>query len=481
MITPDIVNDQFVKTKIIATVGPASQDITVLTRLIHSGVNIIRLNFSHGTHQYHQQVINTVREINHAKKTPHVCLLQDLQGPKIRIGELASPIRLETGQELVITPHTMIGTAHKVSSTYAYLTRDIAIGKKLLIDDGKITIEAVRKEGDELVTKVVHGGILHPNKGINLPTTSLSSLSLTQKDKKDLDFGLKNDVEWVALSFVRAAQDIIDLKQYIQQSGKVTKVIAKIEKPEALENIDAIIAATDAIMVARGDLGIEIAMERVPMVQKDIVEKCNQAGKPVIIATQIMESMIVNPLPTRAEVNDIANAVIDGADALMLSGETAVGKYPYEVITRMKKSILSVENTAKIYGKYPKIFSDSPIFYHESIVQAACRLSKEINAKAIVCMTKSGWAAFEVAKHRPEANIFVVVDNSHLLNTINLIWGVRGIHYSGMKSTDDTFLDIMQILVKEKHLKKGDVFISTASMPIKEKHRTNMLKINVVP
>ena len=362
MINIDIVTSQFTKTKIIATVGPVSQSREALLHLIDRGVNAIRLNFSHGTHENHQQVIDAVKQINSTKKKPHVCLLQDLQGPKIRIGKLHAPIHLAAGKALVITPHTLLGTPCKVSSTYPQLTKNVAIGDKLLIDDGKIIVQAIRKEGDELVTQVVCGGVLQSNKGINLPGTVLSSPSLTTKDKKDLEFGLKNEVEWVALSFVRDAQAIIDLKKLIQQAGKATKIIAKIEKPEALKNLDAIIAATDAVMVARGDLGIEIPMEYVPLVQKSIVAKCNQAGKPVIIATQIMESMIENPFPTRAETNDIANAVLDGADALMLSAETAVGKYPYQVIERMHQAIATVEKTAPVYENRMKVISSSPYF-----------------------------------------------------------------------------------------------------------------------
>lgn len=480
MIYPDVPLEDFNKTKIIATVGPASESREILTSLIEAGVSIIRLNFSHGTYAAHQQVIDIVKSIN-STQGGHICLLQDLQGPKIRIGEVeGGAVTLTKGQELVITPKHIVGTAERVESTYKHLAQDVAIGNNVLIDDGKLVLRAMRKEGQDLVTEVIQGGCLRPRKGINLPFTKLSTPSLTEKDEQDLQFGLQNDVDWVALSFVRSAQDVVDLKARIKKAGKSTKVIAKIEKPEALAHIDEIIAAADALMVARGDLGVEIAMQRVPMVQKSIVSQCNQAGKPVIIATQMMESMIENPSPTRAETNDIANAVIDGADALMLSGETALGKYPCQVVTEMKQTILVVEKSAAIYDRYQDVSPTSPTFYHDSLIQTVGRLSKEIQAKAIVCMTQTGWTAFELAKHRPQAAVFVFTNNRALLHSIGLIWGVRGYYYDSMVSTDHTFADIERFLVQENYLKRGDVFISTASMPIQAKQRTNMLKINVV-
>ena len=326
MITSRISASSFNKTKIIATVGPASASERMLTSLIENGVGIVRLNFSHGTHAQHQQVIDIVRTINQTQGR-HIALLQDLQGPKIRIGAVAGDaVNLMQGQKLAITTTPLVGTAEKVSTSYQHLTKDVKVGDRLLIDDGKIILQAVKKIGTDLVTEVLHGGWLRSKKGINLPFSKLSSPSLTAKDKIDLAFGLQNDVEWIALSFVQQVQDVVDLKDRIAAAGKTAKVIAKIEKPEALDNIDAIIQAADALMVARGDLGVEIAVEQVPMAQKRIVSQCNQAGKPVIIATQMMESMIESPTPTRAETNDIVNAVIDGADALMLSAETATGQ-----------------------------------------------------------------------------------------------------------------------------------------------------------
>eukprot|EP01132_Coremiostelium_polycephalum_P000194 gene194-258_t len=468
----------FNKTKIIATVGPASSSKEALTQLIGAGVGIFRLNFSHGTHAAHQQVIDHVRTINHTLGK-NVCLLQDLQGPKIRIGALQTEsIYLTNGQVFTFTPEVIVGTEKRITTTYTSLAHEVKMGEHILVDDGKIVLKALRAEGNDLVVEVVHGGQLRPNKGLNLPSTRLLTPSMTEKDREDLAFGLQQDVDWVALSFVRKPQDIIELKALIQQAGKKTKVIAKIEKPEALEHLPGIIAAADALMVARGDLGIEIAMEKVPLVQKDIVRLCHQAGKPVIIATQMMESMIENPLPTRAETNDVANAVIDGADALMLSGETAMGKYPVKVVTEMKKTILAVEQTPSIYNKYQTISPSSPTFYNDSLVRTACQLSQDIQAKAIVCLTQTGWTALELAKHRPQANIFVFTENQALLSSINLVWNVRGYYYDRMVSTDQTFADIESILVQNNYLQSGDVFISMASMPIHSKQRINVLKIN---
>lgn len=480
MITSNISPTGFNKTKIIATVGPACQSKPMLASLVESGVSIFRLNFSHGTHAQHQQVIDIVKELNQTQGT-HITLLQDLQGPKLRIGAVSGDaVKITQGAKLTITTQPLLGTAEKVSTTYQDLAKDVQIGDRVLIDDGKLVLQAVEKAGTDLITEVIHGGWLRSRKGINLPFTKLSSPALTTKDQEDLRFGLENDVEWIALSFVRGVQDVLDLKARIAAAGKTSRVVAKIEKPEALDNIDAIIQAADAVMVARGDLGVEIAMERVPLEQKHIVSKCNQAGKPVIIATQMMESMIESPIPTRAETNDIANAVIDGADAVMLSAETAMGQYPREVIQQMKKTILVVEKHAAVYNRYQSIDVHSPTFYNENVVQTACRLSQDIRAKAIVCMTQSGWVAFELAKHRPQADILFFTANRSLLNTINLVWGGRGYYYDKMVSTDDTFADIEQILMQTQYLKKGDVFISMASMPIQARLHTNMLKVNVV-
>ena len=472
-------NIHFNKTKIIATVGPASNNKDTLQELIQAGVDIFRLNFSHGTHEDHAKVIQYVRELNKELGT-HVCLLQDLQGPKIRVGEVEKGTKLKRGDIFTITTQEMIGTNTMASTVYKNLPHDVAVGDMILIDDGKIELKVKEIKGDEVVSEVIYGGKLKSRKGINLPFTKVSAPCLTGKDLADLAFGLENDVEWVALSFVREAEDLRELRKIIKDKNKTSKVIAKIEKPEAIRNIDEIIQETDAIMVARGDLGVEIFMEEVPMAQKMIVRKCNRSAKPVIIATQMMESMIENPRPTRAETNDVANAVMDGADTLMLSAETAAGMYPVEVIKSMVNTVTSVERQADVYFKHDLPDENDPLFLNNTIVLGACRLAKASKAKAIIGMTQSGYTAFKVASHRPKANIFIFTSNKPLLNTMNLIWGVRGFYYDKEVSTDDTFSDIEEILKSKGHIRNGDVFITTASMPIQERGRTNTVKLNVV-
>lgn len=467
------------KTKIVATVGPASNNKDMLRALIKEGVDVFRLNFSHGAHEDHEKVVKLVRELNEELGT-HVCLLQDLQGPKIRIQDMSPDIVLERGQEFIITTRQMVGNREMASTSYQLLPNDVKIGDSILIDDGKIELKVSEVRDVDVVTKVVYGGPLKSKKGINLPFTKVSAPSLTEKDLKDLEFGLKHDIEWIALSFVRKAHDIVVLRNIIDQRKSNAKIVAKVEKPEALSNIDEIIAATDAVMVARGDLGVEIWMEEVPMVQKMLVEKCNKASKPVIVATQMMESMIESPRPTRAETNDVANAVMDGADALMLSAETAAGKYPIEVIRSMVRTISSVEKNPHIYFNYRESDPKADSFVNDSLVLSACKLAKDVDAKAIVCMTYSGYTAFKASSHRPNTNVFVFTGNNTILNTMSLVWGARTYFYDKMASTDVTMEDVENILKRDGHVKSGDSLIVLASMPIHERNRTNTIKLNVV-
>lgn len=473
---------QFNKTKIVATVGPASSSKEKLRELIEAGVDVFRLNFSHGTHEDHLKVVKHVRALNEEMET-NVCLLQDLQGPKIRIGKMdGEGVEIVAGQQLIITEQEQVGNAERVSTTYKGMSKDVRPGERILIDDGKLELEVKECRGEEVVTVVVYGGMLKSKKGINLPFTKVSAPSMTEKDLKDVKFGIEHEVAWIALSFVRSAQDVISLRELLaQDGGSRCKVIAKIEKPEAIEDIDAIIAASDALMVARGDLGVETGMEKVPMAQKMIIRKCNQARKPVIVATQMMESMIESPRPTRAETNDVANAVMDGADALMLSAETAAGRYPIEVVESMVRTIASVERQALgIYGKVWPQSSDKVSFLSDSLVSGACALATATGAKAIISMTNSGYTAYQIAAHRPLAHIFIFTNQRPLLNTLNLIWGVRAFYYDKYVTTDDTFDDLRDILVEKGMLGKGDIFINTASMPLAARKRTNSLKISIV-
>ncbi|MEO9966888.1 MAG: pyruvate kinase [Reichenbachiella sp.] len=468
------------RAKIIATLGPASEKKEIIIQLIEAGADVFRLNFSHGTHEDHLERIQLINEINDELGT-NICTLQDLQGPKIRIGQMTDGgAEILPGQQLVISTEDILGTSEKVSTTYKPLSTDVVPGDLILVDDGKIQLKVIANGENEVTTEVVHGGELKSRKGINLPNTAISAPSLTDKDREDLEFGLVHDVQWVALSFVRNANDIHELRDIIKSKGKQTKIIAKIEKPEAVADIDEIIEATDAIMVARGDLGVEVLMEDVPMIQKRIVAKCNKLGKPVIIATQMLESMIDNPRPTRAEANDVANSILDGADTVMLSAESASGSFPVESVKAMSRCILSIEGRAHVV--FNKFWEDnmSETAKNDMLVKSACQLSKSVGAKAIIGMTKSGYTGFSLAKNRPEAAIYIFTSDKHLLKTMNLVWGIRGFYYAEQKPIDETFDEVLEILKGKGLMETGDVYINTASMPLHWQAHTNMMKLDVV-
>ncbi|EOR95893.1 Pyruvate kinase [Arcticibacter svalbardensis MN12-7] len=449
--------------------------------MIKAGVNVCRLNFSHGSQEDHKKVIAIIREINHQYKL-HVGILADLQGPKIRIGMVQDGgIKLVNGTQITLTTTEMVGNNEQIYITYTNFPKDVRAGEVILLDDGKLQMRVVDTNNkDKVICEVVHGGILTSRKGVNLPNTKVSIPSLTEDDLDNLAFALENDVEWIGLSFVRTGEDIIDLKRIINRSGKTARVIAKIEKPEAIENIDAIIAATDGVMVARGDLGVEMPMEMVPVLQKMIVKKCLAASKPVIVATQMLESMITTPRPTRAEVNDVANSVLDGADAVMLSGETSVGEFPVIVIETMSKIIKNIEETAYPYHTPKKLDATSPRFISNAVCGSAVHLSTQTQAMGIVSMTSSGYTAFEISSHRPKAVTYIFTNNVELLGTLSLLWGVRSFYYDKIDSTDKTISDVNRILKEEKLIMPGDVVINTAAMPIEKKGKTNMIRVTIV-
>lgn len=468
-------------TKIVATVGPACSDKETLSRMIKSGVNVFRLNFSHAIYDNLREVIRSVRELNASLGT-NVALLGDLQGPKIRIGEVQNNgVQLKNGDRLKLVTEKCVGTAKKIYLNYLEFPQDVEEGDQVLLDDGKIKFEVVRTNRlDEVEVVVIHGGFLSSKKGVNLPNTKVSLPSLTEKDLQDLDFILEHNLDWVALSFVRTAEDIIDLRKRIVAQGKTTHIIAKIEKPAAVDAIDAIIETSDGIMVARGDLGVEYPIEKLPLIQKLIVKKSLKASKPVIIATQMMESMISNFMPTRAEANDVANAVMDGADALMLSGETSVGQHPVQVIDYMVRIIHEVETGAQIYHRDNETPEESPTFLSDSLCYIASRAAMYVKANAIIGMTKSGYTAYKVSSYRPKAPIYIFTPDKELLNRISLIWGVRAFFYDKLSTTDETISDVLKMLKDKKLLKKGDVVVNTGSMPIKDKNRANFMKFSVV-
>jgi pyruvate kinase len=469
------------RTKIIATLGPATSTKDVLREIITEGVDVCRVNFSHGSYEDHAKVINYIREINQELGL-NTAILADLQGPKLRIGEVENNgVELIEGQEVVITTEKCIGTAKRVYITYPQFPKDVQAGELVMIDDGKIHLK-VKKTNlkDEVLAEVIHGGILSSKKGVNLPNTKISLPCLTKKDLEDLDFALEQDVEWIGLSFVRRASDILELKDIIHKQGKHARVVAKIEKPEAIEEIDDIIKNTDALMVARGDLGVEVPMENVPLIQKMLVNKCLEASIPIIIATQMMESMITNYTATRAEVNDVANSVMDGADAVMLSGETSVGKFPVRVIQTVQKILTRVEEFEGIYHKDNKDVSPSTRLISDAICFNAVKMAEQTKADAIVAMTHSGYTAFMISSFRPKANIYIFTGNKALLNTLSLVWGVRGFFYDKMVSTDHTIADIKNILKNEGYIKSDDLIINVASVPMHELGKSNMLKISFV-
>jgi pyruvate kinase len=471
------------RTKIVATMGPASANKDVLLSMIKAGVNVCRLNFSHGKAEDHKKIIDTIREINEQHKT-NVAILADLQGPKIRIGLVKDGgIHLVNGTRINITTHECIGDDNRIYITYDTFPQDVQANEIILLDDGKIQMRVIEtNKKDTVLCEIVHGGILTSRKGVNLPNTKVSIPSLTEEDLENLEFALQWDVDWIGLSFVRNADDITDLKRIISQSGKAAKVIAKIEKPEAIDNIDAIIAATDGVMVARGDLGVEMPLEEVPLLQKMIARKCREASKPVIVATQMLESMITTPRPTRAEVNDVANSVLDGADAVMLSGETSVGEFPLIVIETMAKIVRNVEELGYPFNAAKESNSDilSPSYLSDAVCGSAVYLAEHTNAVGIVSMTTSGYTAFEISSYRPKAGTFIFTSNKHLLNALSLVWGVRTFYYDQVESTDQTISDVNAMLKAENLIQKGDVVINTGAIPIFKHGKTNMLKVSII-
>jgi pyruvate kinase len=468
-------------TKVIATLGPASQNKDVLRQMYEEGIDVCRLNFSHGSHEDHLKNINTIRELN-AELDVNVAILADLQGPKLRIGVMHNNgVELINGSEFRLVSEECEGNAEKAYMSYELLPRDVKVGEMILIDDGKIKLEVTATNlKDTVTTRVIYGGILSSKKGVNLPNTKVSLPSLTEKDFEDANFALTHNVDWIALSFVRSANDIIDLKKLIKQSRKNTRIIAKIEKPEAIDEIDQIIDMSDAIMVARGDLGVEVEFDRVPMLQKQIVDKCINMSKPVIIATQMMESMITNFRPTRAEATDVANAVLDGADTLMLSGETSTGKFPVGVIQSMQKIIdWTEENGFRYFRNHPpKDFSRT--FLPDSICYNAVAMAEQTQAKAILTFTHSGYTAFRISSYRPKAGIFAFTMNKSLLPVLSLVWGVRSFYTEDYQNMEEYINNSIQFLLDKKLIKHGDVIVSVGSMPLLERGKTNMLKLTYI-
>lgn len=481
--TPVMRKDGSQNTKIVATVGPACSSYEKLLELATAGVDVFRLNFSHGTHADHLKVIQHIQAINQKYQT-HLSTLADLQGPKLRVGKIKdNALPLVAGDIITIVNYECEGTMDHIYMSYPEFAEDCEAGERIMMDDGKLVFEVVEtNKKDTVRLKALYGGVLSSNKGVNLPDTNIKQPSLTEKDLEDLDFILTQPVNWIALSFVRRAEDVEDLRQRVEAKGHPAKVLSKIEKPEAVKNIREIIKASNGIMVARGDLGVEMPIEMLPMTQKLIVQLSMQYARPVIVATQMMDSMIKNPSPTRAEVTDVANAVLDGADAVMLSGETSVGDHPALVVQAMTRIIAEAEKHywPQIEVKRPRAVEKSRIFHSDVVCFNACRVAEEIGAKGIVGMTTSGYTAFKVSSFRPKSHIFMFSDQMHMLNTMNLLWGVQCFYYDRFTTTDETIDDSIEILKSGGFIETGDTVINTGSMPMHKRYRTNMLKVTVV-
>ncbi len=469
------------KTKIIATVGPACNTYENLLTLVEKGVNVFRLNFSHGSHDQHLEFIKHINNIN--KDFPfNIAILADLQGPKLRVGDIEKgAMELQKGDEFLFTNNKVVGNKNGVYLSYPNFYQDVRIGEKILLDDGKIEVLVVEITEDKNVrVRVLNEGVLLPKKGVNLPDTKISLPSLSEKDLRDLDFIIEQQIDWVALSFVRHADDVHHLRSIIKSKNSNAKIIAKIEKPEALEHLREIILASDAVMVARGDLGVELPLEQIPMIQKTIIRKCIHRAKPVIIATQMMESMIDRTRPNRSEITDVANAVLEGADAVMLSGETAMGQYPELVIETMNKIIEEVEKEDLVYNKNLTPQPHSPSFLSDALCYNACEIAQDVNANALIGMTQSGYTGFMLSSYRPRSPLYIFTKTQTLVNQLSLSWGVQAFFYELEDTFDTIVADQIDFLKKKGLLKKGDVIINTGSLPVQEHLPTNMLKITKV-
>ena len=463
------------RTKIIATIGPTSSSAAIISKLIRAGMDVARLNFSHGDWKDHSQRIKLIRG-EAAKAGKQIAIMQDLQGPKIRVGTMQNDaITLKRGDNITLTTRKIIGTSDLISVTYPRLTKDMKIGDRLLFDDGKFELRVTRKDVHCLTCKILRGGLLKSHKGINLPGTHLSLPSLSNKDKADIRFGVKHGVDYIALSFVRTADDILHTRHFIRSLNADIPIIAKIEKPEAIQNLDAIICAANGIMVARGDLGVEMSPEKVPLLQKKIIEACHWEEKPVITATQMLESMIENPQPTRAETSDVANAILDGTDCVMLSGETAMGKYPIQAVSVMARIALQAETSVNPWP--PDTDVSGP---DESVAHAACRAAEEQQAQAIVTFTQSGSTALLVSKHRPRMSIIAPTPFEHIARRMSLYWGVKPVILRPRKTTDDMIASVEQIMLNKKLAKEHDLIVISAGVPIGVAGSTNMMKIHRV-
>ncbi|HCV83153.1 MAG: pyruvate kinase [Zunongwangia sp.] len=470
------------KTKIVATLGPATSSKDTLKEMLQAGVNVFRINFSHANYEDVRERVQMIRDLNEEEGFT-VAILADLQGPKLRVGTMKEDVVVAQGDEIVFaTGERFEGSKERVYMNYDAFPRDVNEGERILLDDGKLIFEVVSTNREnEVVAKVIQGGPLKSKKGVNLPNTNISLPALTEKDVKDAEFACKLEVDWIALSFVRHEKDIIELQDLIKEhTDYKIPIIAKIEKPEGVENIEKIVAYCDGLMVARGDLGVEIPAQEVPLIQKKLVLVAKKARIPVIIATQMMETMITSLTPTRAEVNDVANSVMDGADAVMLSGETSVGQYPVQVIQKMASILRSVENSPLIKVPHDPPHVRTKRYITKSVCFHAAHMANEIKAKAICTLTNSGYTAFQISAWRPESHILVFTHNKRILNRLSLLWGVKAFYYDKYSTTDETIDDINNIAKSGGFVTQGDFTINLAAMPISSKGMVNTLRVSEI-
>jgi pyruvate kinase len=470
------------KTKIVATLGPATSKKEVIKKMMQEGANVFRINFSHADYEDVKERVKMIREIGDEMGTTSA-ILADLQGPKLRVGVMKEEAVVQPGDQVTFcTGKEFEGTRERVYMNYEKFPQDVKPGERILLADGKLMFEVTSTNGKDTVkTTVIQGGPLRSKKGVNLPNTAISLPALTAKDKQDAIFAIEQEVDWIALSFVRNSDDLKELQALIEAHSEYKiPIISKIEKPEAVENIDKIVAYSDGLMVARGDLGVEIPAENVPLVQKKLVLKAKKARIPVIIATQMMESMITSLTPTRAEVNDVANSVIDGADAVMLSGETSVGNYPVEVIQKMASILKHVENSPLIRVPHEPPHIRTNRFITKSVCYHAAKMADEIEAKAICTLTNSGYTAFQISAWRPDSHILVFTSNKRILSRLNLLWGVHAFYYDKYVSTDETVEDVNRIAAKRGYVKKGEFLVNLAAMPIADKGMVNTLRVSQI-
>jgi pyruvate kinase len=468
------------KTKIVCTIGPASEKIPVLKKLIQSGMDVARLNFSHGSHEEHKQRIENIRQAA-KEEGKNIAILLDTKGPEIRTGDLEKPeIELVAGNKVTLTTEQVLGNEKRISVSYQGLPQDVQPGATILIDDGLIGLTVERVHGSEIECIIDNGGVLKSRKGVNIPGVKINLPGITEKDAKDILFGIEQGVDFIAASFVRKPQDVLEIREILEEHQANIPIISKIENQEGIDNLDSILDVSDGLMVARGDLGVEIPVEEVPIVQKEMIKKCNHLGKPVITATQMLDSMQRNPRPTRAEASDVANAILDGTDAIMLSGETAAGKYPVESVSTMARIAVRTETSLRYQERFQQKIREISHTITESISQAVVHTSYKLECSAIVTPTETGYTARMVSKYRPKTPVIAVTPNESTLRRLSLVWGVYPIKGINAETTDEMFTYAISTALENQYVKQGDLVVITAGVPVGKSGTTNLMKVHVI-